>query len=569
MNNIKLALPVGIEDFEEIRTEGYFYIDKTDFIKEILNKKGKVNLFTRPRRFGKSLNMDMLRCFLEIGCNKELFNGLDILKEKELCKKHMGQYPVISISLKSAEGTTFESALINMSKIIQDEAIRFQFLLQNEKITEIDKIPLIPLFQNEISLENQQNSLKVLSRLLYKYYGKKVIIIIDEYDVPLNKAYENGYYDNMVSHIRGIFQALKSNRYLQFAVLTGCMRISKESIFTGLNNLKVLTIADVQFDEYFGFTNNEVKEILSYYNLTAYYDLVKEWYNGYRFGDLDIYCPWDVINYCDSLLIDSKSKPKAYWINSSGNNILRKFIDSANSAVRKDIEKLMNGDYIERELFHELTYQDIETGIKDDSLENNTMWSILYTTGYLTHKEIDDDKYKLIIPNKEILKVFETQIKLWFERKVKSDEPTLKKFCSSFKTGDVETIQRLLNRYLKSTISIRDTYTKKSKKENFYHGLLLGLLRSEEDWIINSNSESGDGYSDIIIEFEEEIGCIIEVKYAENRAFDKACEDALNQIENRDYKAKLIEADVKIIYAYGIACYKKQSSIVCKKLIID
>jgi hypothetical protein len=384
-------------------------------------------MFTRPRRFGKTLSMSMLKSFFEIDTNEALFDGLEILKEKELCKQYMGQFPVIFISLKSVEGLTFESSLKKMGNIIQDEARRVQFLLKSEQLTEIDKKLLKTMFEDEINLEEQQRCLKVLSELLYKHYGKKVIILIDEYDVPLDKAYENGYYDSMVSHVRGIFQALKTNEYLHFAVLTGCLRISKESVFTGLNNLKVLTITDVRFNEYFGFTDSEVKRLLSYYNLTEYYDTIKDWYNGYHFGNVDVYCPWDVINYCDKLISDPKAQPEAYWVNTSSNNIIRRFIESAKASTKKDIEKLIDGESISKEITQELTYKDIDDSIAEDLVDN--LWSVLYTTGYLTYKGIDDDgKYRLVIPNKEVRWIFEKQIKLWFERKVKSDLPKLRRF---------------------------------------------------------------------------------------------------------------------------------------------
>ena len=562
----KKKLPIGIENFNEIRTEDFYYIDKTGLVKELLHSWGKVNLFTRPRRFGKTLNMSMLRSFFEIGRDGSLFEGLKIAGEKSLCDQYMGQFPVIFISLKSVDAPTFESAVKKMGRIIQEEAIRLQFLLQSEQLTEFDRKPLMPLFENEISLEDQQGSLMLLSKLLYKHYGKKVILLIDEYDVPLDKAYDNGYYEAMVSHIRSLFsQALKTNDFLHFAVLTGCLRISKESIFTGLNNLKVLTITDVRFDEYFGFTDDEVKELLSYYDLMGKYDLVKEWYDGYHFGNVDVYCPWDVINYCDRLLTEPDAEPEAYWANASSNSIVKHFIQEAKKPTQREIEQLIAGESIRKEIRQELTYNELL-----DSIDN--LWSVLFTTGYLTQEEsLGSNIYRLAIPNREVHEIFVKQIKERFDKVVKEDRHKLNGFCAAFKNGEAEKVQELFNSYLIKTISIRDTYVKKVMKENFYHdktyhGILLGLLGSEEDWVVLSNAETGEGFGDILVEIEEEgIGCVAEIKYAEQGELEAACNAALKQIESVDYTARLRETGMQTIYIYGIACYKKRCKVVCRK----
>lgn len=432
----KKKLPVGIESFEKIRTEGFYYLDKTSLIKELLNNWGEVNLFTRPRRFGKTLNMSMLKSFFEIGTDVSLFEGLEISQEKQLCNQYMGQFPVIFISLKSVGGSTFESALKKLGGIIQAEARRLQFLLQSEQLTEIDKKPLLPLFENEISLEEQQGSLKVLSELLYKHYKKKVILLIDEYDVPLDKAYDNGYYDDMVYHIRSIFeQALKTNDFLQFAVLTGCLRVSKESIFTGLNNPKVLTITDVRFDEHFGFTDNEVRRLLSYYDLVGHYGTIKEWYNGYHFGNVDVYCPWDVVNYCDKLCAEPNAQPESYWANTSSNSVVKHFIQEARKPTQREIERLIAGESIQKEIRQELTYNELT-----ESIDN--LWSVLFTTGYLTQVgNPGRNNYHLRIPNREVHEIFVKQIKEWFNRNVKNDCHMLNEFCVAFKNGEADKVQ--------------------------------------------------------------------------------------------------------------------------------
>ena len=560
-------LPIGVENFEELIQEDFYYVDKTELIADLLKNWGKVNLFTRPRRFGKSLNMSMLKTFFEIGCDKKLFQGLKISEEKELCEKYMGQFPVISVSLKGGEGRSFEFAREALKGVIGDEARRFSFLSNSENLSEKDKAAYEKLF--EISRETGNggiyamsenvfvSGLLTLSALLHKHYGKKVILLIDEYDVPLDKAFQYGYYEEMVSLIRNLLgNALKTNTSLYFAVLTGCLRISRESIFTGLNNLKVMSITNVQFDEYFGFTDSEVKEMLNSYGLADHFDSVKAWYDGYRFGKVDVYCPWDVISYCDNLRADPDARPEDYWSNTSGNAIVRRFIDLANEKTRDEIERLIAGETIVKEIRQELTYGEL-----DSSIEN--LWSVLFTTGYLTSRgRIDGDKYALAIPNYEIRKLFIQQIREWFRNQTIKDKKTLDKFCKAFPEQDAEQIEELFNDYLWNTISIRDTAGRKEQRESFYHGILLGILGCQDEWLVKSNAESGIGYSDILIEIRKNrIGIVIEMKYAQDGNLEAACQDALRQIEEKSYEARLKEDGMRNIIKYGIACYKKECKV--------
>lgn len=551
-----LKLPVGIENFEDIRKSGFYYIDKTMLIEQTLNNWSKVTLFTRPRRFGKTLGMSMLRSFFEIGTDKSLFNGLYISQNKSLCDEHMGKYPVIFLTLKGVEGLTFAKAKSMLSEIIKDEADRHYILNSSETLTSVDREAFMKILTgNE---ENIENSLKTLSRLLYKHYGKKVVILIDEYDVPLDKAYQNGYYHEMVSLIRGLFgQALKTNDYLQFAILTGCLRISKESIFTGLNNFKVLSIMDARFDEQFGFTDSEVEELLAAYNLDSHFTEIKEWYDGYHFGNADVYCPWDVINYVDLLRFEPTAKPQDFWSNSSGNALVRSFIDKADVQTKDEIERLIAGEYIEKEISQELTYDEI-----DKSIAN--LWSVLFTTGYLTKQGVTDDgKVRLSIPNREIKNLFIKKIREWFSDTTANDGKTLEQFCNAFVEKDTEKIEQLFGDYLWNTISIRDTAVAKDKKENFYHGILLGLLGYKASWLIKSNTESGTGYSDILVEVpNNRTGIVIELKYAENGDMAAACDEALKQIEEKSYVDKLKQDGMRNFIKYGIACFKKDCKVV-------
>lgn len=572
--NRKAKLPIGIENFEKIRTMGFYYVDKTALIQELLDNWGEVNLFTRPRRFGKSLNMSMLKYFFEYGCDRSLFDGLKIADEQDLCAEYMGNFPVISITLKGTVAGDYEGALAMLKSIVGEEALRFRFLLESQRLSDEEKARYAQLIHVDTS--GQQGfvmsedvlagSLKVLSGLLCKHYGQKVVLLIDEYDVPLDKAQQCGFYSQMVTLVRNLFgQALKSNDSLFFAVLTGCLRIAHESIFTGLNNLQAFSVTNVPFDEHFGFTDNEVRDMLEYYCCGNRYALVKEWYDGYRFGNAEIYCPWDVISYCAALRMDSQALPRAYWLNTSGNDIIRNFIQKAEPNTRREIERLIDGESIEKKINPELTYRDLYR-----NMEN--LWSVLFATGYLTYrsyKETEtesarqaDDIYSLAIPNLEIRKIFIDQVMDWFQEEARKDTPKLDAFCDAFARADAVKAEELFNAYLRKTISIRDTNVRKDRKENFYHGILLGLLSHREDWIINSNAESGNGFSDILVELEHEgIGIVVEVKYCEKENLDQSCAEALAQIDRLGYEDKLLQEGMNTIYKYGIACYKKKCKV--------
>lgn len=564
MENEKAKLPMGMEDFERIRKDGFYYVDKTKMIKDLLENMALVNLFTRPRRFGKTLNISMLKYFFETGNDSTLFSGLKISGEKDLCDKYMGKFPVISISLKNAEGDTFEKAKKKLCFIIGYEALRFSFLEESDQLTATERQQYKCLIrlndEGEFSMSSEllESSLFLLARLLHKHYGQKTIILVDEYDVPLDKAYQAGYYDDMVKLIRALFgQAFKTNENLYFAVMTGCLRISKESIFTGINNFNVYTMKDVQYHESFGFSDKEVRELLEYYGFMEKYSVIKEWYDGYRFGDLEIYCPWDVVSYCHALRMVPSLEPQNYWVNTSSNDIIRKFIDKADSATKAEIEQLINGGSIEKEIYQELTYKDLDSDI-------DNLWSLLFTTGYLTRNGNGAGrKSKLNIPNKEIHWIYVQQIRSWFKDETQKDIHRLENFRRAFEENDIAAIEEGFTSYLRKTISIRDTNVKKEMKENFYHGILLGLFGNMDGWKVTSNTESGEGYCDISVEIEDmEIGIVIELKYAENAAFDDGCRDALKQIYDKNYEEKLIDDGMKTIYRYGIACYKKRCKVV-------
>ena len=561
---MKTKLPMGIENFREIRRQKFYYVDKTALIRELLENWGKVNLFTRPRRFGKTLNMSMLKCFFEIGSDSALFDGLEISKETQLCEEYLGKFPVISITLKGATGRTFDEAKSMLRRLIGKEAQQFQVLMQSDRLTELEHQQYKTLIHMNdkgiFTMEDEvlKDSLFTLTQLLKKHYGQDVIMLIDEYDVPLDKAYQSGYYDDMVELIRSLFgNAFKTNDSLYFAVLTGCLRISKESIFTGLNNFKVYTVKDVRYKEYFGFIDTEVRQMLEYYGFTSHYDATKEWYNGYLFGNTGIYCPWDVINYCGDLRDGSVTEPQNYWVNTSSNDIVRRFVSKANTTTRDEIEVLIDGGSVKKRIRQELTYRDLDSNI-------DNLWSILFTTGYLTQRGFDsNDLTELVIPNKEIRWIFVQQIREWFQEESVKDSKKLESFCRAFQENDTKAIEKGFNEYLWNTISIRDTSVRKEMKENFYHGILLGLLAYMDGWLVKSNAESGEGYSDISIEIRQrEIGIVIELKYAENGTFDVSCQEALRQIHERKYETALIENGLHTIYRYGIACYKKRCKVV-------
>ena len=557
-------LPIGIEFFKDFKRDNFYYVDKTGFIRDLVNTRGSVNLFTRPRRFGKSLNMDMLKSFFEIGTDPELFEGLEISKETEICEQYLGKYPVISISLKDVEGMEFETAYDMLGNVVGEEARRLDMLLESDRLSQADKNNLCGLMEENFEKPgNLHRSLRILTELLCKHYGIPVIVLIDEYDVPLDKAYQDGFYPEMVRLIRSLFsKVLKTNPNVYFAVITGCLRIAKESIFTGLNNFKVRTISDVEFAEYFGFTDQEVKDMLSYYGAEKAFGAIKEWYDGYRFGETDVYCPWDVINQCDKLRVRADAPMEAHWENSSSNAIVQDILVDATETTRSQIEALISGEAVEKVLVPELTYTDFDS--EDQEVRQTYLWSVLFATGYLTDKEKPvNGIHKLVIPNKEVRGIYEKRIRSWFKVKVTGDTVRWRQFCEALKAGEYKEVQRLFNEFLAMSISIRDTYVRKEMKENFFHGMLLGLLRAEGSWIVVSNAESGIGYTDIRLEIPmEKTGCVIEVKYAEGGKYGQACEEAMRQIEMNGYAEVLKQDGMRTIHKYAIACFKKSCEVV-------
>ena len=556
---LKKRLPVGIENFEKIRRDGFYYVDKTDLIKELLENWGEVNLFTRPRRFGKTLNMSMFQCFFEIGCDKSLFDGLRIAEESTLCETYMGKFPVISISLKGIDAADYETARNLMVKVVNEEARRFQFLTESSRLTDTDKMLFGQLLQKEMDDETLFCSLRELTELLRKHYEKQVIVLIDEYDVPLAKANELGYYGEMVRLIRGIFgSALKTNHNLYFAVLTGCLRVAKESIFTGVNNFNTFTITDVDFDEYFGFTDAEVKEMLEEYQLGSSYEDVREWYDGYRFGNVDVYCPWDVICYVNKRRTDPALQPQNYWLNTSGNEVVRHFIEALGDGVTKtEMERLIGGEIVQKEIHEEMTYHDLYADM-------GNVWSVLFMTGYLTQRgRADGNLYNLVIPNREIRNIFTEQIMKMFQEQAEQDGETLGRFFDALEQGNAEEVERCFTGYMRKTVSIRDTFVRKATKENFYHGMLIGLLGFKEGWTVMSNREAGDGFSDIQILIDDaETGIVIEVKYAQNGDLEAECQKALTQMRALHYEDGMRNAGMQKVFKYGIACWKKTCKVV-------
>lgn len=561
MDTTLKKLPIGIEDFEKLRKNRFYYVDKTGMIRELLQNPAEVTLFTRPRRFGKSLNMSMLKYFFEPKGDKELFQGLEILEDSELCEEYMGKYPVISLTLKDIDAESFETAFAMAAMMVWREAGNHRYLLDSENLAEDEKRAFSQLLNTKMDKSVFCGSIALMSRLLEKHYNRKVVILIDEYDVPLARAHVQGYYEEMVVLIRSLFhQSLKTNSSIRLAVLTGCMRISKESIFTGLNNLNVLTITDVRQDESFGFTDMEVKELLAYYGLDDKYSVAKEWYDGYRFGDVEVYCPWDVINYCALLRADSDARPENYWANSSGNDVVNRFIREAGGSktLKYEIESLIAGEIVTKEIYQEITYQDMYRSI-------DNIWSVLFTTGYLTQRGRGEGRsFQLAIPNLEVREIFIRQIMEMFKEDAKQDGETLDVLCYALQEGNAEEAQRQLRKYLKKTISIRDTFARRELKENFYHGMLLGLLAFKGSWGVSSNREAGQGYADILVEVadgEEPLGIVIEVKYARDGNLDAACEEALGQIEKRQYGDAFYDEDIEKVLKYGIACYRDKCRI--------
>ena len=555
-----LKLPVGIDNFEKIRQNGFYYVDKTSLIEQLFSNWGEVNLFTRPRRFGKTLNMSMLKYFFEIGTDRSLFDGLHICANEKICSEHMGKYPVIFLSLKNAEGLNFDTAKYQMVELIAREAERFPFLAKDTNLSDRDreKYRVLTAFADghyQMSDDVLYGSLQTLSELLYKHFSQKTVILIDEYDVPLDKAFQHGYYREMVALIRALFgRALKTNEALAFAVLTGCLRVSKESIFTGLNNFKILSITDSRFDEQFGFTDKEVQKLLADYHLEARFSETKEWYDGYRFGNVDVYCPWDVINHIDRIKDDPNARPEAYWINTSGNDLVKRFVDKANRTTRNEIEQLIAGNAIEKMLRLDLTYDEI-----DNSIEN--LWSVLFTTGYLTQTGMTEDgAYRLVIPNREICEVFKLQIQEWFKKSIFSNTEQLTAFWKAFEEGNTDGVEMYLNRIMSNSISVFDIKTGEGKKEISYHNLLVGILTGNADWLVKSNVEAGEGFADIIVETEDpNAGIVVELKYTKDYdEMEQACRAALDQINDRRYQEYLLNDGRKDITLYGIAFCKKR-----------
>ena len=559
-----IKLPVGIENFEKIRRDGFYYVDKTGLIEQLLNNWGEVNLFTRPRRFGKTLNMSMLKCFFEIGTDQSLFEGLYISKNKALCDAYMGKYPVISISLKGVNADSYENARSLLKRIVMEEAKMHRIIMSGNRLDDIDKAEYMSLVTGEMGEDTLVYSMKTLTALLEKYYEKKVIVLIDEYDVPLAKANENGYYDQMVLLVRNLFEnVLKTNSSLKFAVLTGCLRVAKESIFTGLNNFKTNSILDAEYDETFGFVDDEVKEMLHYYGQDTHYETVKEWYDGYRFGNADVYCPWDVINYCDAHRRNPMLPPENYWTNTSGNDVLKHFIESAGAAkglAKTDLERLVNGEIVEKDIREDLTYNELYA-----SMDN--LWSTLFMAGYLTHKgRVDTKRFRLAVPNREIRNIITEQVLALFKQNVEKDGQLLNDFCTALSDGHTDEVERLFSEYMKKTISVRDTFARKELKENFYHGLLLGILGFKAGWSVMSNRESGNGFSDIMIMIDDaEIGIVIEVKYAESHDLEAVCKDALKQMIDKRYAEYFEQQGIKKILKYGIACRVKECKVMLEE----
>ena len=559
-----IKLPVGIENFEKIRRDGFYYVDKTGLIEQLLNNWGEVNLFTRPRRFGKTLNMSMLKCFFEIGADQSLFDGLYISKNQDLCDAYMGKYPVISISLKGVNADSYENARSLLKRIVMEEAKMHRIIMSGNRLDDIDKAEYMSLVTGEMGEDTLVYSMKTLTALLEKYYEKKVIVLIDEYDVPLAKANENGYYDQMVLLVRNLFEnVLKTNSSLKFAVLTGCLRVAKESIFTGLNNFKTNSILDEEYDETFGFVDDEVKEMLHYYGQDTHYETVKEWYDGYRFGNADVYCPWDVINYCDAHRRNPMLPPENYWTNTSGNDVLKHFIESAGAAkglAKTDLERLVNGEIVEKDIREDLTYNELYA-----SMDN--LWSTLFMAGYLTHKgRVDTKRFRLAVPNREIRNIITEQVLALFKQNVEKDGQLLNDFCTALSDGHTDEVERLFSEYMKKTISVRDTFARKELKENFYHGLLLGILGFKAGWSVMSNRESGNGFSDIMIMIDDaEIGIVIEVKYAESHDLKAVCKDALKQMIDKRYTEYFEQQGIKKILKYGIACRVKECKVMLEE----
>ena len=563
----KKPLPIGTDIFEKLINNNSYYVDKTGLIEYLKDKKGDVNLFTRPRRFGKTLNMTMMYEFFRIGGNPELFKNLKISQNKTLCEEWQNKFPTIFITLKGVEGNNFEQARRKLMELIYETASLFKFLYESNKLDTEDKekyrqLLNIEKYEKEKQIELITSSYKILSNLLYKHYGKKTIFLIDEYDVPLDKAENNGYFKEMISLIRGMFNnAFKTNPYLEMAILTGCLRISKESIFTGMNNFKVFSISDEQASEFFGFTEKEVKEMFDYYNVSSRFDDAKKWYDGYVFGKQEVYCPWDAILFCDSLRTDINVFPRTYWANTSGNSILKRFLKEAKDSTKQELEELVAGGIVSKKIKQELTYQDLYKTI-------DNIWSVLYCTGYLTSAgRTSDADFQLRIPNKEIKIIYEQQIMQWLNETFLSQKEVVQNLYDGFYDGDAEKVEKAFGQFLFKSISVRDSMAKKDYKENFYHGLLLGLLtQNNKNLIVESNVESGYGYPDLIMYTPDySLGIIIELKYAESpKKFKEALDEGMKQIEKNRYIKIFDDEDAYVVRKFVIACYKKRCKVEVK-----
>jgi len=551
-------LPIGIDNFEMLITRGYYFIDKTLLIKDLIDNKAAVNLFTRPRRFGKTLNMSMLQYFFENTTkdNSYLFEGLNIMNTGGKYTSHMGQYPVINLSLKSAKQPTFELAYISIRRRIAEEYKRHEYILEHKELKH-EKERYLKILKEQGEEGDYIDSLYFLSECLEKYHNKKVIILIDEYDVPLENAFFEGFYDRMIKFIRSLFEsALKTNSSLEFSVITGCLRISKESIFTGLNNLNIISILNDRYAEYFGFSDDEVKELTKYYNMEEKYQLIKEWYNGYIFGHINVYNPWSVIKFIFDLLANINVFPSSYWANTSSNSIVKSLIEKADDETKAEIETLIEGKTIEKSIHEDITYDEVY-----DNMDN--LYNFMFFTGYfkkINERIEDDTRYlELAIPNKEIKYIFREKVLKWFNAKIKAAD--LSKVYTSVLKGDVEVFQTEINRLLRKTISFNDAY------ENFYHGFVVGVLSGIDGYIVKANREAGDGRSDIYIRplsiFQRAV--IIEIKVCDKpkELFTK-CDKALEQIEKMKYEEELNEEGYEDIIKYGMAFYRKDCLIKVK-----
>lgn len=562
-------LPIGIDNFEKLITRGYYFVDKTLLIKDLLDNKADANLFTRPRRFGKTLNMSMLQYYFEDRRdeltgdkidNSYLFEGLNIKEEGEQYTEYIGQYPVINLSLKSGKQPNYKMAYDSLIDEIMKEYRRHNFVLNSDKLLESEKKIFLNISNGEAKEIEYAKSLQFLSICLEKYFGRKTIILIDEYDVPLENAFFQGFYDEMISFMRSLFEsALKTNPSLEFSVITGCLRISRESIFTGLNNLKIISILDDRYAEHFGFTDDEVIKICEDYNMQQKYETIKQWFNGYIFGETNVYNPWSVMQYVDDLKANINKSPKSYWANTSSNSIVKRLIERADDITKGEIEALIEGKTIEKPVHEDITYDDVY-----DNLDN--LWNFMFFTGYFKKisermdENTQENFVELAIPNLEVKYIFRTKILKWFNEKIKSEDLSL--LYTSIIKGEVDVFQKEVNRLLKKTISFNDAY------ENFYHGFMIGLLSHMDGYIVKSNRETGDGRCDIYIKplsiFDKAV--IIEMKVCDKpkELFTKS-QDALQQIEDKKYAYELNESGYEDIIKYGMAFYRKDCLVKIKE----